>query len=282
MKWQKIGFSHQIWRFVVPLFSFLIITGCGLPDYAKINPPTTVGLDPNLKWVGFKTPTDDTNITGYVVYYKIYTNLENSLYDDDRNAFTSSSEELPLGDTLPVQQEFVRAGGTDLGRVFPSSTGFNIPHINPGENVYINFDPTNEPNSNDRAEPEVVRVDPDPGVGTPLGITLTRGYIDIEDPSASPPLRYFVNDWRVEADTSSGYFDGDLRRPPPKPQPGSAEDEWTGTPIFTSGNLPTSLQIAIVVYSVGLDSTGGGLTFLESEPVHLGRVEYTNILAKVR
>ncbi|MDF1568147.1 MAG: hypothetical protein P1P77_09030, partial [Spirochaetaceae bacterium] len=153
----------------------------------------------------------------------------------------------------------------------------NIPHVNPGENIYINFDPTDKTSSNDRAEPEVLRVDPDRGPGIRMNIILVRGFIDIE---VNSPLLSFVNDWRVEADTSNGYFDGDLRRPPPKPQPGLAGDDWSGTPIFTSDDvMPENLQVAIVVYSVGIDTSNGGLTFLASEPVHIGKVNYTEIQA---
>jgi hypothetical protein len=261
---------------------FLLVAGCGLPDYAQIDSPDKIFTGSDAV-VGFTTLTDDPDIieTGYAIYYKIYRDFE-ELYSDDLDEFSNLGDGLLPGSTLPKQFGFVLAGGTEDGRVLPSSTGFNIPHIIANENVYINFNPTGVADSNSRAEPEVVRIDPDPGTGTPMGITLTRGYIDIEDTSSNPPLRYFVDDWRVEPDPENDYFDGDLRRPPPSSQPGTSSSQWTGTPFFSAVDLPTNIQIAVVVYSVGIDKSGGGLTFLESEPVHLGRVNYTEIQAAVR
>ena len=116
----------------------VLLIGCGLPNYASIDPPTVVstGLETT---VAFRTPADDQNINGYIVYYKIYTS--DSDYSDagasDAEKFNDetsySNNEIPMGETVPKQRGFFRVG--KLGQSVFSD--YTISHSSIGANTTV-------------------------------------------------------------------------------------------------------------------------------------------------
>lgn len=282
---------HQVVLFLMISFVTFMIIGCGLPDYGVLSRPTVINQGTSTTLLGFTTPVDDDFILGYTLYYKIYISLsEYSTFNDEQyfldGYYLNTNDEFPTGNIVPLNHGFVRAGV--FGQDDIPNYAYNIPHKNdvPGpndwveEDIFIDFNIPPVGDSNLREEPVVI-LDTLPGVTVTPNITLARGFLDLR--YTEKYLRRFVDDWYVSPEEpppyNIGFFDGDLRRPPPSSQPGLVGDIWTGTPIIfdTGGEISSDFIIAFVVYSTGVDTTGGEIRFLDSKPIHLGKIVYSQI-----
>ena len=278
----------KIKQFLFNLIAIIIIaSGCGIPEFTSIDPPTVVDTDISETMVAFKTPSDDKNILGYMIYYKIYTDTGN--YQADKTYFDSGDDSIKPGDTDLINKGFSRVGiRSNSGTELSSNAEGTIKEIgkdSDSEVIFINID------SNSSQEPKVGYLEnynssnPLPKFETlqALDISLTRGYTDIRKDDSQ--LLSFVNDWSVGS-TKEDYFDGDLRVPAPvRDQPGRSSNlnSWQQLdPLYTTASIPPELYIAFAVYTLGLEIGGGKLSFMYSQPLHLGRVSYSVIKNKVR
>ncbi|RKX99073.1 MAG: hypothetical protein DRZ90_00265, partial [Spirochaetes bacterium] len=182
--------------------------------------------------LGFTTPTPDpgTQINGYNIYYKIYTDFTDFTNENDELYFNEGHyddtfNEMPPGNIIPRERGFIRAG--EFGAVdLPGQ--YNIPHTNPADNILIDFNYSGTSDSNAREEP-VAGIGPDPKLD-PNAVILARGF---KDPRyTNLKLRRFVDDWFYSLSVLD-FHDGDLRRPPGT-QPGTYLDDFTGIPILLS------------------------------------------------
>ena len=269
------GWFHALLLIGIPI----IIMNCGLPDYAAIEAPTLVESPLENKILAFQTPTDTTNIIGYMLYYKIYSSFGD--YEDtgksDKNYFdpiSYTNGEIPSGETVPKQKGFFKMGQFNyysLGKyLIPQNAvgGGNI-------NVYIDFS-----NLSDTVIPGAYLNTK--RSGSPL-VQLVRG---IRDSRANTYLLEFYNNWEFYDNDSDNYEDSDMLRNNNTSgllqyQPVYSSTDYenirkVAAPLTEHSEHPLSegsdLHIAIVVHSYGQDFESGKLQDLTSIPVYLGYV----------
>lgn len=298
--------GRHIWGLsAVILASILCLSGCGLPEYAEISKPVPItdsGFSSAV--LGFRTPADTTDITGYVLFYKIYTSNSDFNATDasnksdvdyfDENSYISSNVDMPPGDVIPFQRGFIRIGDPNVVGT-PSDNNFQISSAAlsiPGTEVYIDFDypqpgdvATDFPNGQGFADrgsaPPTLMI----GSYDPVDVLteLARG---ITDPDFTGSISYlsFVDDYDYENSDTDGHNDADLHRKL------NVTPSTNITTLISSLNTGTALvdytppisplvngeiQIGVAVYSVGVDPAT--LQLITSKPVLLGRVRYTEL-----
>ncbi len=260
---------------IIITFYTLFIAGCGLPDFSTLVKPIVISNTGSATILGFTTPNPDpgTQINGYVIYYKIYTDFtdfsdKNDEWFFDENKYDNDIVEMPPGNIIPIERGFVRAGEFGDEDI---TNQFNIQHTNPGDNIIIDFNYSGVTDSNTREEP-VAGIGPDPKMD-PNAVILARGFIDPRYTNIK--LRRFVNDWFFSL-SDSDFHDGDLRRPPGT-QPGTGLGDFTGDPILKSVTSHGQFLISFTTYSIGIDTLSSPPTLVVSKPVYLGNVEFTSI-----
>jgi len=282
---------------VIILILVQVVVGCGLPQVVLLEKPIRLervdasdgsgSQELPSTVIAFGFPDDDTNIIGYVIYYKVYySSTEDPDYrrDEryfDENSYSGSNEEMQPGDIIPNQRGFLR-----IGEFGASEFGeYDIRHNDSQEAVYIDFDPGGRGggNSDQREEPII-------GYDYPVTEdnkvkTLARGFIDPTDRREGTEtypgtkFRSFVKDWEYDFNNRGDrYHDGDLRRGYYllRNQPGREIEsiERCGTPYFQN-HSPSQLRIAFVVYSYG--RIKGALRPITSKPVYFGYVDYSPV-----
>jgi len=263
--------NTHIWGFRRVLYSFLLLlalfflTQCGLPEFAVVAKPSKLSNTDTLRAtvIGFQTPSDDANIQGYALYYKVYASDSDYNGEKDESYFgdnIGSDTELQPGSLLPKSRGFVLAGHLDATDL-PESA-YTIRHTDAGDNILIDFDPSRDP---------IVRLGP-LSASNPALHTLARGFVDYRSESSNQ-LRRFVDDWAFRGD----FIDGDLRRPPAR-QPGSQAADYARNSQRL--NIVNEIVIGFVVYSVGFSPATTGP--LVSRPVHIGKIKYSGIQENTR
>jgi len=270
----SLALTH-IWGFRAAGRSFLaalillLFAQCGLPEFAVVAKPSKLTNSDTLKAtvIGFQTPSNDTNITGYALYYKIY--ISDSEYNTDESYFedghyVNSDTEFQPGSVVPKSRGFVLAG--HLGATDLPESRYTIRHSAAGDDILINFNP-NDSNTDSNARQEPVVVKGPLSANNPTLHTLARGFVDYRSASGNQ-LRRFVDDWYFQQD----FTDGDLGRPPAK-QPGSQAADYPGN--FQRLAIVNRIIIGFVVHSVGYNPATSSP--LVSQPVSIGKIEYTEI-----
>lgn len=105
----------------------LFLKSCGLPSYSVVEPP--VRVTPTATYVGFSAPGDDSNISGYEIYYKIYVATETSSISSDENQFDTENANYTyqFGAKKLDNLKFKRLKYGNL--ITASSTSFSTPII---------------------------------------------------------------------------------------------------------------------------------------------------------
>ena len=117
----------------------LFVTSCGLPSYTVVKSP--VKNSDESTYLGFSAPSDDSNISGYEIYYKIY-KISDPDIDKDENKFltTASNYTYDFGVTKLNQLNFKRLMRADDGTMTTAGSGTkdapSYPFINAGTNIY--------------------------------------------------------------------------------------------------------------------------------------------------
>lgn len=268
----------------------LMLCACGLPTVFIVDPPVAIDTTSSDTIVGFSTPSNDNDVIGYAIYYKIY--KDTGSYDADKQFFDNEGEKLQAGKSAAISKGFSKVGiQSASGRSLPGDTSGAIREIDKNsstEYIFIDANPTGVSDDDKRLEPKIGYSNsftssvPAFSTLTDLGTSLTRGYVDIRSDSA---LRSFVNDWAygtVQAD----YFDGDLRSPARNSQqPGIASNitDWQQfAPLFDTSSVPSNLYIGFLVYTISFLHTSGKFEFAYSQPVHIGQIRYSSIRAATR
>lgn len=267
------------------------MAGCGLPDYVAISKPSVVSTSSATAFA-FQAPVIDDNITGYILYYKIYGDHDYSdeISDDisafDENTYINANDEMPIGRIIPNQQGFFRVGTIGNTEV---DQEFTIAHsdVGAGGTVFVDFNPddpgTGVSDANTRYQPVVGTSDPVTS-GTVLA-TLARGFVDPTDESGysdggvtpihqsditpGDRLRLFVEDWDFDQDDADDFIDGDLRRGYNQMDRQTADIENVGTVSVFDNGSDGQLRIAIAVSALGRDISNGTFVKLESKPILL-------------
>jgi len=317
-----------MFRLRVPLATIFIyslfILSCGIPDYSSLEKPIKMSFvdivddpaEPPLPAavIAFKTPSDDTNIVGYSIFYKVYysdfadpdfvlqpgalpgTKVDIDYFDE--YTYINNNDEMQPGDIIPNQRGYLKIG------IMGSSTfgEFTIENPGPNEAIYIDFDPDGEgaiqSDPNKRLEP-VIGYDYDE-VATPHVFPekiLVRGFIDPADQTKysltsgidkrrsglnpGNTFRSFVADWKYDRnDDGDHIFDGDLRRAYYVLSNQPSDYQNLGDPFFSGDPLPATpagdVVIGFVVYSFGRNTSGGQLLPIASKPVYIGSIKYTD------
>ncbi len=250
----------------------ILISGCGLPDYQSIEPPSFSETGSEYS-VAFLTPIDDQNIEGYIIYYKVYTGLSD--YDlvgvADRQKFDDetqySNNEISAGSVVPNQQGFFRMGKASESTLDEPVISQNT--VTTGTAIYIGYED----------EKLIAYIDEDQPQDSIIQ-ELARGVLDFN--VANPSFLSF-NDWVFD---SNNYTDIDLYRNKSTTgfldyQPVRTEAIYnTATSIsipLTDISSPNELDknipilIGVVVHSTGIDPQT--LKPLNSIPIHLGTIE---------
>jgi len=272
------------------------ILGCGLPQVVLLDKPKKLervhasdGTEQSLPStvVAFAFPDDDTNIIGYVIYYKVYYSgisdpdyiNDNDKKHFDENSYIGPNNEMQPGSIIPNKRGFLK-----LGEFGKSELGeYYIAHNGSQKAVYIDFDPggSGASDSNLREEP-IIGYDYPVTKNNKIKV-LARGFIDPTDVRGSTEtypgdkLRSFVKDWEYDFG-GDGYNDGDLRRGYSllEKQPGLTVEviRSCGVPYFKV-RTPVQLRIGFVVHSYG--RIKGSLQPVTSKPVYLGDVVYSPV-----
>lgn len=126
---------------------FLIISSCGLPSYAIVDAPTVTSSDSDTTFKSFIAPADDSNISGYEIYYKIYSSSSSVSIQSDRDKFdeNNTSYTYEFGSKKPKSLGFHRLQYGDLTTLdylpipLISNDSSQAVNLQPGEEVVINF-----------------------------------------------------------------------------------------------------------------------------------------------
>ena len=267
----------------VSAFISVILYSCGIPSYSHLEKPVKMSsyysaTGDGVTLVGFTTPSNDTNILGYNIFYKIYSQDDSTEIEEDENYFDENyyiddNTEMETGDKIPNKRGFIK-----LGEYGESATVnfFNTPYylLHPGAGipVYIDFNPTNvsdDLSGDNRAQP-VITLNA-PGDSNKIK-TIARGFRD----SASYPddkFLPFVNDWNFESNVTGSSVDGDLIRAYYLRSRQPASESVSGSAIFDQ-TVGVDIIIGFAAYSTGLDVTGGNFAKIDSKPVFLGFILY--------
>jgi len=226
----------------------LLMTGCGLPVNTVLDEPSPFYTSGDTL-VGFETP-NDSNIEGYVIFYKIY-NYEESLARQEELMFDSSyyesstNDELPSGDDLPVSLNFYKLGIVGNNNViYPQ-----IPWTGHNDTIQIDF--SSSINQGSGTDP-VFLINGSDYSGT---IGIPARYVKY-DSTAIPSVwngtfKRFVNNYRYYEDSDIS----DVRS--------------------RNGSVSSNIEIAFVAISYGIsDET---LEPQMSIPVYLGRIQQQNM-----
>lgn len=273
--------------YCIVVFLVQIIVGCGLPQVILLDKPkklenvhpsdgTELPLPSTV--IAFAFPDDDTNIIGYVIYYKVYyggTRDPDYINDTDKrffdeNTYVGPNAEMQPGSNIPNKRGFLK-----LGEFGKSELGeYYIAHNGSEQAVYIDFDPGGRgATDSDLREEPIIGYDYPVTESNKVKV-LARGFID---PTDSDKLRSFVKDWEYDfGNKVDGYHDGDLRRGYSLlgKQPGLTVEviRSCGVPYFEN-RRPSELRIGFVVHSYG--RTKGSLQPVTSKPVYFGDVVYS-------
>jgi hypothetical protein len=130
------------YKYFFYIIIFLHLLSCGLPSYSVVEPPV-VG-DSDTVSVSFSAPVDDSNITGYEIYYKIYPSTENDAIQADKELFDdeSSSYVYEFGDSKPKKLGFFRLQYGDTRQVILPLISNDISqsvYLEAGEVLEVNF-----------------------------------------------------------------------------------------------------------------------------------------------
>lgn len=264
------------------LFLLLILlTGCGLPTTVSIDKPRKVSDDSLPGSVlAFRTPSDNSLIQGYALYYKVYYSETdfNDEEDDSRyfeeSTYLNDNAEMQPGPVIPRQRGYVRIGDADGNQT--TYPGFLVSDpVSASSLIYLVFDPGQDRGDffDDSSDPPVVSLSHP--VLLPVN-TITRGIID--PTSADNSLLSFVGDWDFDSGNSVDYYhDADLKRRYNLPDSFSVEvitnSMASGNAFFDDQPVSSDLIIGIVAHSVGLDTSN--LQVLYSKPEFIGSVRYT-------
>ena len=277
---------HAMPSTIVCLLLVQIVIGCGLPQATLLEKPEKLDYvhisdHPNRPplpdtVIAFGLPDDDTDIIGYVIYYKVYYSAsrdpdyrEDGKYFDE-NSYISTNDEMQPGSAIPNQRGFLKVG--EYGK--SEFAEYYIGHRGNQKAIYIDFDPGGEggADANDRNQPII-------GYDYPVTEknkvkVLARGFIDPRDETGNK-FRSFVADWEYD----DRYHDGDLRRGYflLDNQPGRTEEDIRrcGNPYFKNRSPDGTLRIGFVVHSYGrIQSSFKPVT---SKPVYFGDVGYSPI-----
>lgn len=245
---------------VLNIFLTLIVTSCGLPLYEALDPPRAVSLGSGVNAVGF-TSADDDLVDGYVVYYKIYhSGDELILQREEEKQFDPSYyendnlNELPSGDTLPLQLGFYKLGFVN------DTASFNpqLPVNAGGRTVLIDFTDSRIQSSGSDPVIYVDGTNMNNDYGVPArGVKYSDAGSDLILYFNNKTFKRFVKNY--EYTNSINYIDADIKQM-----------------LSRGGTGVSNIVIAFVVYSYGISNTT--LEPLSSIPVHLGTVYQDNLL----
>jgi hypothetical protein len=267
----------------VSAFISLIFFSCGIPSYSYLEKPVKMSsyysaTGDGVTLVGFTTPSNDTNILGYNIYYKIYSQDDSTEVEDDEkyfdeNYYIDDNTEMQTGDKIPNKRGFIRIGEFNVSADSSYlNRQFSIEHPGAGIPVYIDFDPsdTDDAGGADNRDQPVIAENA-PGNANKI-MTIARGF---RDSGNNPDDNFlsFVNDWNLESDISGSTVDGDLKRAYYLLSRQPASENISGTEIFSS-YTGVDILIGFAAYSTGLDITGGTFAKIDSKPVFLGFILY--------
>jgi len=284
------------------LLILIFFTACGLPTFSSLEKPVKMlkvdfvddpaqPLLPSTV-IAFRTPSNDANILGYSIFYKVYYSdsvdpdfISQAVGDkDDKDYFDeytyiNDNQEMQPGDYIPNERGYLRIG--ELGK--NTFQEYIIGHPGPDEAIYIDFDPneTGISNPDNRDEPLIGYNFKNSTPHVTAVKKLARGFADPTENSDNS-FRSFVNDWDFDLnDDGDKFHDFDLRRGyyllKDQLPPVSLETiQDVGTPHFIS--IPSGdMTIGFVVYSFGRDISGGTIQPIVSKPVYIGDIKYSPI-----
>ncbi|MBF9016083.1 MULTISPECIES: hypothetical protein [unclassified Oceanispirochaeta] len=247
--------NKYLTKFFFYAFLTLILSGCGLPVYEALDPPTVAFLSSGVNSVAF-TSDDDELIDGYVIYYKVYY-ADDTLIRTEEKQFDPTTyenndlDEIPSGKTLPEKLGFYKIGF----RSRTNRTDPQIPVSVGGSTVIIDF--TNSSPQIFGSDPTIYvdNTDMNPDFGIPA-----RSVVYSDAGSAFPN---YVNDHTFKRfvrnyEYGSSYKDADISQA-----------------LSRGGSDIATIDIAFVAYSYGISNTT--LEPLSSIPVYLGTVRQTSM-----
>lgn len=131
----------NICRYFIYLLFLSLCISCGLPSYSVVEPPVLVESD--TVSVRFSAPANDSNISGYEIYYKIYPSTESDAIQADKDSFdvNNSAYVYEFGDTKPKNLGFSRLqyGTSKIGIPLISNNLSDSINLQPVDILEINF-----------------------------------------------------------------------------------------------------------------------------------------------